>query len=117
MPKYIKTIAPVDSISGKFGARKDNICGKTIIANVRKAATNTNGGRPYMFFSVLSKTTYKGTAAQMAWGEKFAEICNATRARLMDANKMNADRAAFAAQTQYKTLYSFVWNLVRMEME
>jgi hypothetical protein len=30
---------------------------------------------------------------------------------------MNADRAAFANQTEYKTLYSFVWNLVREEME
>lgn len=116
MPKYIKTIAPVDSLSGKFGARKDSISGKTIIANVRKAATNTNGGRPYMFFSVLSKTTYKGTAAQIAWNQKFAEICNATRERLIDAEHMNADRAAFAQQTEYKTLYSFVWNLVKEEM-
>lgn len=117
MPKYIKTIAPVDSLSGKFGKRLDSISGKTIIANVRKAATNTNNGRPYMFFSVLTKTTYKGTAAQIAWNHKFAEICAATRERLINASQMNADRAAFAAQTEYKTLYSFVWNLVYQSME
>lgn len=106
----------MDSLSGKFGARKDTISGKTIIANVRKAATNTNGGRPYMFFSVLSKTTYRGSAAQVAWNGQFAAICAATRARLIDASQMNADRAAFAAQTEYKTLYSFIWNLVYKEM-
>ncbi len=62
-------------------------------------------------------TGLKQTAAQMAWTQMFGQISEATRARLIDAAHMNADRAAFAAQTEYKTLYSFVWNLVRESME
>ena len=62
-------------------------------------------------------TNGRMTAAQMAWTQKFGEISQATYARLIDASHMNADRAAFAAQTEYKTLYSFVWNLVRESME
>lgn len=117
MPKYIKTIAPVDSMSGKFGARKDNVCGKTIIANVRKAKSNTNEGRPYMYFSVLTKTTAGNSANQLAWRTKFGQICVATRNRLYDPAHISQDQAAFKQQTQYKTMYSFVWNLVEQSMQ
>lgn len=112
----MKTIAPVDSLSGKFGKRADSISQKTIIANVRTARSNTNGGRPYMYFSVLTKSTYGGTAGQMAWNEKFAQICAGTRDRLQDPQHIAADKAAFAQQTKYKTLYSYVWNLVKADL-
>ena len=117
MPKYIKTIAPVDSMSGKFGARKDNISGKTIIANVRKVKSNTNEGRPYMYFSVLTKTTASKAANVVAWRVKFAQICAATRMRMVNPEYISADQAAYHAQTKYKTLYSFVWNLVKLDMQ
>ena len=117
MPKYIKTIAPVDSMSGKFGARKDNISGKTIIANVRKAKSNTNEGRPYMYFSVLTKTTASKSVNSLAWRNRFAQICAATRLRLEDPAHISQDQAAFHAQTKYKTLYSFVWNQVKETIE
>lgn len=103
-------------MSGKFGARKDNICGKTIIANVRKAKSNTNEGRPYMYFSVLTKTTAGKSANQLAWRVKFAQICDATRLRLQDPQYISQDQAAYQAQTVYRTLYSYVWNQVRVSM-
>lgn len=114
----VKLIAPFDSIQGKIGNPLNTISQTGIIVCKRQAASQTNNGKPYLYMTCRTKwTNIKQTAAQMAWTQKFAQICEATRARLIDASHMNADRAAFAAQTEYKTLYSFVWNLVREEME
>lgn len=114
----VKLIAPFDSIQGKIGNPLATISQNGIIVCKRSAASNTNEGKPYLYMTCRSKWTMtKQTAAQIAWTQKFGAISNATRARLIDASHMNADRAAFAQQTEYKTLYSFVWNLVRDEME
>lgn len=117
MAKFMRTIAPVDSLSGMFGKREHSLSGKAIIANVRKVGGNAVGGAPFMYFSVLTKTTYKGSEAQLSWNESFGEISSATRARLRDPGKITADQLAFREQTKYKTLYSYVWNEVRKERE
>ena len=114
----VKLIAPFDSIQGKIGNPLNTISKTGLIVCKRSAASQTNNGKPYLYFVCRSKwTDMKNTAAQLAWQQKFTQICEATRARLIDASHMNADRAAFVQQTEYKTLYSFVWNLVRQEME
>lgn len=117
MAKFMRTIAPVDSLSGMFGKREHSLSGKAIIANVRKVGGNAVGGAPFMYFSVLTKTTYKGTDTQKAWNERFGEISSATRSRLKDPGKITADQLAFRDQSKYKTLYSYVWNEVRKEYD
>ena len=105
-------IDPIKSISGKLSKKHH------VVHCIRQAATNNPEMIKNPQFTQWKDPNreIKQTAAQMAWTQKFGQICNATRARLIDASHMNADRAAFAQQTEYKTLYSFVWNLVREEI-
>lgn len=118
MPKYVKTIAPVDSMSGMVGTRSQSISGKAIIMNVRKKKSNANGGAPYMYFSTLTRST-RGvpTAMQSAWNALFGQICTATRERLEDPMHVATDQANFAKQTKFKTIYSYVWSLEREKLE
>lgn len=113
MAKLFKTIAPVDSISGMIGNRESNLSGKAFIANIRKKGGNWNGGNPYQYFSVLTRTTAMAdpTESILAQRAKFAAVAQATRSRMADPAKAAQDMANFKAQTKYKTLYSYVFNL------
>lgn len=113
MPKIMKTIAPIDSISGALGNRENNLCGKVVIANVRKQGGNKHDGKPFQYFSVLTRTTamLNPTENVMAQRAKFAAVCQSTRSRMADPSQAAADMVAFKSQTKYKTLYSYVFNL------
>lgn len=109
MAGQIRYIAPVDSVSGMFGKREHSFSGKAIISNVRRAASQKYPGG-HMYFSVLTKTTYKPNSAMISWQEAFTQICANTRARMINPETMAQDQAEFAAQTKYKTFYSFIWH-------
>lgn len=116
MAGKIQYIAPVDTVSGMFGKRGHSLSGKAIISNVRRKASQKNPGG-LMYFSVLTKTTYKGSANQTEWQNKFGEISRTTRQRLEDPQFMASDLANFKKQTKYVTLYSFVWATVQEEVD
>ena len=111
--RQVKLIAPVDSMQGMIGKVSDNVCGKAIIFNLKKAKSMTNDGKPFQYFSVRTKEGITRTADMRNWNQKFAQIVAATRTRLVDPTYINQDRAEFAQQTKYKTLYSFVFNKVK----
>lgn len=115
MAGKIQYIAPVDTVSGMFGKRAHSLSGKAIISNVRRKASQKNPGG-LMYFSVLTKSTYKGSANQIEWQNKFSQIAAATRARLEDPQSMASDLAAFAQQSKYVTLYSFVWSIMQEDL-
>lgn len=114
MPKIMKTIAPIDSISGALGNRENNLCGKVVIANVRKQGGNKHDGKPFQYFSVLTRTTamLNPTEKVLVLRAKFSAVSRLVRTRMADASQAAQDMAAYRAQTKYKTLYSFVWHLV-----
>lgn len=116
MAGKINYIAPVDTVSGMFGKRTHSLSGKAIISNVRRKPSQKNP-MGLMYFSVLTKTTYKGTQAQTEWQNMFGEISRGTRERLEDPAFMATDLANFKKQTKYATLYSFVWAIVQEEYE
>lgn len=111
--RQVKLIAPVDSMQGMIGKTSDNICGKAIIFNLKKAKSQTNNGKPFQYFSVRVKEGIKQTALMRQWNERFGQIASQTRTRLQDPTYINQDRAEYAQQTKYKTLYSFVFNKVK----
>ena len=111
--RQVKMIAPIDSMQGMIGKTSDNVCGKAIILNLRKSVSQTNNGKPFQYFSVRVKEGIKQTAYMRNWAQLFGQICTQTRTRLMDPTYINQDRAEFAQQTKYKTLYSFVFNKVK----
>lgn len=115
MASRIKYVAPVDSMSGMFGNRKNEVSQKGIIACVRRAKSATNDGYPYGYFAVRTKDGAR-TQNMINWNETFAEIVAATRDRMIDPAYIAADQAAFVKQTKYKTLYQFVFNICKEEI-
>lgn len=112
MAGQIKYIAPVDSVSGMFGKRENSFSGKAIISNVRMAPSQKHP-KGHMYFSVLTRTTFKESELGNMWRDTFTQICRQTRERLRDPNQIATDQAGFVNQTKYKTLYAYVWNKVK----
>lgn len=112
MAKLMKTIAPIDSLSGMFGKREHSLSGKAVIANVRKRGGAWNDSQPYMYFSVLTKSTYATNVTQKMLDNqnRFRAVAESTLARLADPEQMPLDQMAFKNQTKYKTLRQYVWH-------
>ena len=103
---------PIKTVSGKLSKKH------YVVHCVRTAPTNN----PEMIANpqftqwrdpnkkvVLSNT-------QREWTTLFGQICQATHERMINPEYMDVDRAGFAKQNKYKSLYSYVWNQVKMEM-
>ena len=111
MATYMKTIAPVDSLSGMFGKREHSLSGKAIIANVRVKKSQKNP-RGKMYFSVLTRSTYAGgSQKQLDLQTKFTSVAASVRERMLDPNRLPADQTAYANQSKYVTFYAFLWNM------
>ena len=107
----ITYIDPIKSVSGKLTKKH------CVVYNVRQAATNN----PDMLTNP-NYTAYRDpnkkirlTAGQRAWQQQFGEIIKATRIRMEDPQHMTTDRAEYAQQTKYKTLWAFVFNKIKNE--
>ena len=104
-------IDPIKSVSGKLTKKH------CVVYNVRQAVTNNEDmirNPNYTAYRDPSKKI-KLTANQKNWQERFGQLCAATQLRLQSPDYINQDRAEFAKQTKYKTLYSYVFNLVKNE--
>ena len=99
-------LAPVDNASGKIFGKKQKF-----VAVRRKQGKRQRG------CAVMGERTTPYGANEIAWQEKFAQICAATRERMIDPNHVAQDQADFAAQSKYKTFYQYVWNLMRDQIE
>ena len=95
---------PIHHISGKI-SKKYRTC-----YNYRKRFDRK-------YTSVHGDRTTPVSAAERAWRDLFAQICAATRDRMMDPNHIAQDQVGFIKQTKYKTLYQYVWHLMRDELE
>ncbi len=107
----ITYIDPIKSVSGKLTKKH------CVVYNVRQAPTNNPdmiANPNYTAYRDPSKKIQL-TAGQMAWQKQFGQIAAAAHVRMIDPNYMTADRAAFATQTKYKTLWAYVFNQVRNE--
>ena len=100
---------PIDHLSGKISKQSRT-------TYMHRTAATANTGTPN-FTHVCGSRTTALTQSEVAQRTRFGQICTATRQRMMDASKMPADIAAFKAQTQFRTLYQFVWHQVADTME
>ena len=104
-------IDPIKSVSGKLTKKH------CVVYNVRQAPTNNAdmiANPNYTAYRDPSKKIQL-TAGQIAWQKQFGQIITAARERMIDPTHMTADRAAFAQQTKYKTLWAYVFNQVKNE--
>ena len=109
----ITYIDPIKSVSGKLTKKH------CVVYNVRQAPTSNPdmlANPNYTAYRDPNKKVRR-SAGQKAWNAKFAQIAANTRDRMQDPQYISVDKAAFATQTKYKTLYKYVFNQVKNSME
>lgn len=112
MSTQVKTVAPVDSISGMLGKRQDFVSKKAFICNVSKLGSWKTRGS-YMYLSLRSNDRISPVSAtETANRLKFAQCVVDTRTRMRDPQQLPVDQAAFASQKKYPTLYGYVFDQV-----
>ena len=106
--EYIMAIVtyedPIHHLSGKI-SKKYRTC-----YNYRKQSDRK-------YTSVHGERTTPVSEKERAWRDTFAQICQATMVRLANPTTMTQDQEDFRNQTQYKTLYQYVWHMMRDEIE
>ena len=103
MAGTISYLAPVDNASGKIFGKKEKFTAVTRTWGKRQRGCAATGKRD------LKNHPY--TEKEQAVKSKFTTVGQAVRSRMKDPSKINEDLAAFKAQTEYKSLYRFLWNL------
>ena len=98
-------LAPVDNASGKIFGKKQKF-----VAVRRKRGKRQRG------CAVTGERITPYGANELAWQETFAQICAATRERMIDPTTLAQDQLNFRNQTKYDTFYHYLWNEVRTEM-
>jgi hypothetical protein len=98
----IKTIRPIESISGKL-KKSDNV-GFALRKKTAKNFTVTRDDWSQHFL------TSEKQAAALARQAKFRGVSQAAHARLQDPTKRQADELAFRNQTKYTTLFGYVFH-------
>ena len=109
MAGSITYLAPVDNASGKIFGKKQKFTAVTRTTGKRRRGCSATGQRD------LKNKPY--TEAELARRAKFGAVAKATHLRMKDPEKQAADSAAFRAQIQYDSLYSFIWHIVWDEHE
>lgn len=102
-------IDPIDHLSGKISKQTRTIY-------VHRSAATSNPGTPN-FTQIRCNRTTAVSQTEMDARKRFGNICTAARKRMADASKMAADQAAFRTQTQYRTLYQYIWHQVAATIE
>ena len=92
---------PVKCVHGKI-SKSDKI------SFAKKTATGTTYGVKRDDWTMHYKTAEKAQAARLRQN-KFKSVALAASERLADSTKQAADKAAFAAQSKYKTLWGYVF--------
>ena len=86
--------------------------GNYLVMTHRTAATtNPNCQRIYTFDAERYTRSTQPSADEMAAREKFAAVARAVALRKKNLSQVATDQANFAAQTQYKTMRSYLWSL------
>lgn len=94
---------PIHHLSGKI-SKKYRTC-----YNYRKQSDRK-------YTSIYGERTTPVSEKERAWRDTFAQICAATRERMMDPIYIAQDQVAFRNQTKYKTFYQYLWNLMRDQL-
>lgn len=111
MSTQVKTVAPVDSISGMLGKRQDFVSKKAFICNVSKLGSWKTKGS-YMYLSLRSNDRVSPVSAnETATRQKFATCVANTRTVMRDPLQLPQLQAGFLAQKKYPTLYGYVFSV------
>ena len=110
-----RSIAEHDMAKVEYAFPVDKIHGK--IAKSHKVGFAHRTASKLNYTTSYGKRSTPKSESEIAWNTKFGEISRLTHVRMADPSKMTEDQQAFREQSQYKSLYQFVWHLVREELE
>lgn len=117
MAKVLRTLAPVDSMSGMVGKRDETVSNKAFIINVKKVSGWKTKGAPFMYFTLRQNDRLTApTTAEIANRERFKQAVLATKARLINPEYIQADQYAYMHQDKYTSLYGYVFSVVYNEL-
>lgn len=102
MAGSISYIAPIENASGKIFGKKSRFTAVT------RTWGNCKCGCTWQGYRDLVAKPY--TESEKARKAKFTAVAAAVVIRLANPEYIDADKAAFNAQTEYKTLRQYVWN-------
>ena len=110
--------AGIDSISGALSkpGKGQHSCKKMLLCTHRVAETTSRTCNNIYLRDMVERSTAP-TENEIAQRLKFGTIAKAVNARAKDLTKITADQEAYAAQTKYTTMRSFLWSLEKAEYE
>lgn len=118
MAKILKTLSPVDSISGMIGKRKETVSDKAFIVNVKRVGGVKHKGAPFMYFSLrVNDRSTQPSTAELLNRQKFKAAVEGTRERMINPEYVQIDHAEFNKQTKYPTLYGYVFSVVYASLD
>lgn len=98
----VEFIAPVEAVHGKLS--------KADRYGFAKRKQQNGAGERVAYTFRHTRPTATPSQEVLVQRTKFATAVKATRERLNDPDRSLADMIAFAQQTKYKTIYSYVFN-------
>ena len=108
--------AGIDSVSGALSkpGKGQHSCQKMLLGTHRTApTTSTNCNKVYIRKKVQRST--RPSADELSHRATFGAIARAVNTRLHNQSQYAQDMTAFKAQTRYKTMRQYVWNLCTNE--
>ena len=102
-------VMPIEAVIGKMAPKNQRVNREN--AGFKCFVRYQVGTSVYNRYQVKSRPRSTAvTPGETQHRQKFATVLKATRARMQDPVQAAQDQLAFAAQTKYKTLYSYVFN-------
>ncbi len=111
--------AGIDYVSGalaKPSKSGQHSCAKMLLGTHRVAETTSKSCTRLYLRNRIERSTAP-TENEIAQRLKFGTIAKAVNARAKDLTKITADQEAYAAQSKYTTMRSFLWSLEKAEYE
>jgi len=103
--------AGIDSVSGalsKPSKSGQHSCTKMLLATHRTAPSSSDKCNRLYLRKPVRRTKFSANEREKQ--TMFATASRAARARMQNISTIAEDKAAFQAQTAYKTLYQFIFN-------
>lgn len=112
MAKILRTLAPVDSMSGMVGKRDETTSNKAFIINLKKQGGWKMKGAPFMYFTLRQNDRITTPSTnELAHRQKFATCVANTRASMLDPQQLPTLQLGFKNQTKYPTFYGYVFSV------
>lgn len=112
MAKILRTLAPVDSMSGMVGKRDESVSNKAFIINLKKVGGWKMKGAPFMYFSLRQNDRVTNpSTAELAARNRFKEAAIAASQRIINPEYIQQDMHDFSKQDKYTSMWGYVFHV------